>query len=332
MNRIPLLDQLIIKGFNQVRKLYTILGETFHPQKPQASADSAFSNKQIHDLLCSERPCMIGRFGSNEIECTVFARNRLAYRYDLLNYARGKSDIWWYPNNLIDRMYNNAGFFLPTIDQLDLFGKEMIAAMPLVDVLGSWCKEESYFSKELSNAIFVDLELLNPLWGSATAPWTTALEGKKVLVVHPFTETIQSQYSKRNLVHKDPRILPEFTLQTLKAVQSITGVKPNGFETWFDALHYMEDEIDNRDYDICIIGCGAYGFLLAAHCKRQGKKAIHLGGATQLLFGIKGKRWENPNYGFNGTSYDSFFTPYWVRPLPEETPNQAQSIEEGCYW
>ncbi|MBO6240523.1 MAG: hypothetical protein J6O61_06725 [Butyrivibrio sp.] len=332
MNRISLSDRLIIKGFNQARKIHTTLWGTFHPQKPQASDNPAFSNKRIHDLLCSERPCMIGRFGSNEIECTVFARNRMYYKYDLLNYARGKSDIWWYPDNLIERMYNNAGFFLPIDKQFDLFGKEMIAAMPLVDVLGSWCKEESYFSKELSNATFVDLELLNPLWGSDTEPWTTALEGKKVLVVHPFTETIQSQYAKRNLVHKDSRILPEFTLQTLKAVQSITGVKPNGFETWFDALHYMENEIDKHDYEICIIGCGAYGFLLAAHCKRQGKKAIHLGGATQLLFGIKGKRWENPNYGFNGTSYSRFFTPYWVRPLPEETPDQAQNIEEGCYW
>lgn len=49
----------------------------------------------------------------------------------------------------------------------------------------------------------------------------------------------------------------------------------------------MKDEIDKQDYDIALIGCGAYGFPLAAHIKRSGKKAIHLGGALQLLFGIK---------------------------------------------
>lgn len=49
----------------------------------------------------------------------------------------------------------------------------------------------------------------------------------------------------------------------------------------------MKDEIDKRDYDIALIGCGAYGFPLAAHIKRSGKKAVHLGGALQLLFGIK---------------------------------------------
>ena len=46
------------------------------------------------------------------------------------------------------------------------------------------------------------------------------------------------------------------------------------------------------DFDVAIIGCGAYGFPLAAKLKQAGKQAIHLAGATQLLFGIKGKRWE----------------------------------------
>ena len=97
-------------------------------------------------------------------------------------------------------------------------------------------------------------------------------------------------------------------------------------------LLYACDEIDKTDYDVCIVGCGAYGFLLAAHCKRMGRKAVHLGGTTQLLFGIKGKRWENPDYGFNGVSYQSFMTPQWVRPSTEETPAKSSDIEGGCYW
>ena len=79
-------------------------------------------------------------------------------------------------------------------------------------------------------------------------------------------------------------------------MQSIGGGKGE-FATWFDALEWMEQEVDKREFDIAIIGCGAYGFNLAAHIKRKGKKAIHLGGATQLLFGITGKRWEeNEDY------------------------------------
>lgn len=329
---ISLSDRFIIKFFNAARKIHTTCCETYKLPQLTPNRDPAFANKKIYDLLCSDKPCMIGRFGYNEIQSTVFTRNRKYYKYDIFNYARGKSDIWWYPENIINRMYYNAGFFSPTQEQLDKFGEEMMKAMPLLDVLGSWCKEEGYFIDKLSRATFVDLELLNPLWGSDTIPWTLALENKKVLVVHPFTETIQAQYSQREYVHKDHRILPNFSLRTIKAVQSITGKKPDNFSTWFDALYYMESEIDKIDYDVSIIGCGAYGFLLAAHCKKRGKKAIHLGGATQLLFGIRGKRWENPEYGFNGINYLSFMTPYWVRPSEDERPNESNAIEDGCYW
>jgi len=329
---VSLLDKVIIKLYNAARKIHISYCGTYTLPQPAPNRDPAFANKTICDLLRSDKPCMIGRFGSNEIETTVFTNNRKYHKYDLLNYARGKSDIWWYPENTINRMYHNAGFFSPTIEQLDMFGEEMMKAMPLLDVLGSWCKEEGYFLDKLTKATFVDLELLNPLWGSNSQPWTLALEGKKVLVIHPFVDTIRAQYAHREVVHKDPRILPDFTLKTIKAVQSIAGQKPNNFNTWFDALHYMQDEIDKIDYDICIIGCGAYGFLLAAHCKKRGKKAIHLGGATQLLFGIKGKRWEDPKYGFDGINYLSFMTPYWTRPSEEERPTESDSIEEGCYW
>lgn len=329
---VSLPNKIIIKFFNAARRIHTTFCETYKLPQPAPNRDPAFVNKTIYDLLRSDKPCMIGRFGSNEIESTVFTRNRKYFKYDLLNYARGKSDIWWYPENTINRMYYNAGFFSPTTEQLDRFGEEMMKAMPLLDVLGSWCKEEGYFLDKLSKALFIDLELLNPLWGSNTQPWSSALEGKKVLVVHPFSETIQKQYAKRKFIHNDPRILPVFSLTTIQAVQSITGQKPDGFDNWFDALHYMEKEIDKMEYDICIIGCGAYGMLLAAHCKQMGKKAIHMGGATQLLFGIKGKRWEDPNYGYNGTNYLTFMTPQWVRPSENETPEKASEIEMGCYW
>ena len=76
--------------------------------------------------------------------------------------------------------------------------------------------------------------------------------------------------------------------------------KQNCLDEFIHYLHDLPEAIlDKQDYDICLIGAGAYGFPLAAHVKRKGKKAIHLGGALQLLFGVKGKRWEDPNYGVN---------------------------------
>jgi hypothetical protein len=93
----------------------------------------------------------------------------------------------------------------------------------------------------------------------------------------------------------------------------------------------MKSEINKQDYDVCLIGCGAYGFPLAAHVKRMGKKAIHMGGSLQLLFGIKGKRWENSNYNpiYN---YSKLMNEHWVYPGEEEKPQNAASVEGGCYW
>ena len=88
----------------------------------------------------------------------------------------------------------------------------MIEDMPLIDILASWRFEEEYFSKELQNAYKIDFEPYNPFWSDV--PWTAALENKKVLVVHPFAETIQKQYLRKELIHKDPRVLPTFDLQS----------------------------------------------------------------------------------------------------------------------
>jgi hypothetical protein len=158
-------------------------------------------------------------------------------------------------------------------------------------------------------------------------PWSIALKDKKVLVIHPFNETIESQYHlNRENLFKNPNVLPAFkSLQTIKAVQTIAGQKSE-FKDWFAALDYMKGEIDKRDFDIAIIGCGAYGFSLAAHVKRIGKKAIHLGGPTQMLFGIKGKRWiENPNFSH-------IINEYFVFPNDADKVQHAQKVEGACYW
>jgi hypothetical protein len=200
----------------------------------------------------------------------------------------------------------------------------MINDMSQIDILGSWLHEENYFKQNLIGIKRVVLEDLEPFF--ATNPWTLALEGKKVLVVHPFAETIISQYSKRELLF-DNNLLPLFELKTIKAVQSVAGEKTN-FKDWFEALESMKNKIDSTDYDICIIGCGAYGFPLAAHVKRSGKKAVHLAGVTQLLFGIKGKRWEE----FIVWPYENLFNEHWVRPKENDKPKSADIVEGACYW
>ncbi len=225
------------------------------------------------------------------------------------------------------RMGIGAGFFPVTEKSLEAFGSRMIKDIENIDVLGSWLKQEVEVLEFMKGASLVGLTDLEPYYH--INPWSEALEGKVVLVIHPFEQSIQQQYQKRKLLFKDGRILPEFELKTLKAIQSLGGQALNsnapGFNTWFDALDWMCEKIADINFDVAIIGAGAYGLPLASYIKSLGKKSVHLGGATQLLFGIKGKRWDDQPF------FQGLYNQYWVRPLPSEGA-KTQVVDGGAYW
>lgn len=314
-----------------LRKLYLSYNKKIETRISCESNPETVS-QLIFNKLTDNTPCMIARFGSTELSALVNYLGVNTPKHSYIKYIQGKQPEWWWSKNIMNQMQQWSGFFPPTPENMQKFGDLMIKDIPMVDILGSWLTQENFFKNQLQHVHFVRLELLNPYW--CTNPWSKALEGKKVLVIHPFIETIKKQYARRELLFKNPDILPEFELKTIKAVQSLGGT--NQFNNWFEALQWMKDEMDKTDYDICLIGCGAYGFPLAAHAKRQGKKAVHLAGALQLLFGIKGKRWENPHYGEKTLkrqgAYSELMNEYWCYPNQEETPQSAKYVENSCYW
>lgn len=155
--------------------------------------------------------------------------------------------------------------------------------------------------------------------------WLNALTNKKVLVVHPFAKLIETQYKIKDKLFKNI-VIPDFELITVPAVQSMGG--SNDFATWIDAFEYMKDTISKKDFDVALLGCGAYGMPLGAFIKEEiGKPAIHVGGELQLFFGIKGKRWDERKY-----VRDKFYNEYWVRPTDDLKPENWKQVEGGCYW
>ncbi len=316
---------LVIKALKILRKLYTSSFQSV--QLPECEKSPELASQAIVSLLSGNEPCMIARFGSTEMSCLSNYLGVTCSQYNIFGYITGKNDAWWWEPKRIEQMQLWSGFFPAHVDKIEMFCQLMLRDIPEVDVLGSWLPSEYLFDEKLINCKKIHFELLNPYFSET--PWTKALAGKKVLVVHPFASTIERQYQKRKLLFKAD-LLPSFELATVKAVQSIAGTT-TGFFDWFDALNYMKSEIDKHDYDICLIGCGAYGFPLAAHVKRMGKKAVHLGGSLQLLFGIRGKRWESENYN-SQYNYARLMNEYWVKPGSEEVPEGANKVEDGCYW
>ncbi|MBR6125558.1 hypothetical protein IKQ19_18530, partial [Candidatus Saccharibacteria bacterium] len=258
--------------------------------------DPELASEMIYSLLVSDNPCMICRYGSVELNCVLNYLSIKKGGLPIFNYITNKRYQWWWNKKALGEMQNNAGFFPVEIPLIEKFSEIMLEASRQVDILGHWLDQEFLLKDYLPNSVEkVTLLMLEPYWSKN--PWTRALKGKKVVVVHPFAELIEKQYKeKRTVLFENHDVLPEFELRMVKAVQSLGG-NCSQFKNWFDALDWMKQEIDKEPYDVALIGCGAYGMPLAAYAKKTGHKAVHLAGALQLLFGIRGKRWDDPNYG-----------------------------------
>lgn len=318
----------LIRAISLTRRIY---GRLFNPVSRYGhSYDHAeVTGQEASDLIkrtiLQDSPAMIGRLGSSEFNCVLnyINVNQPKSLKKYFDYIRGDINYLTWAESTFTVMHNNAGLFPPRIEMLERFARLMLEDMQCVDILGCYSKEELFFDKQLSQAAKTRLQDLEPYYHKD--PWSGALKGRKVLVVHPLELSIKNQYKKRHLLFNDARILPAFELKTLKAVQSLAGNRTE-FKDWFDALDYMKNKINAIDFDIAIIGCGAYGFPLAAHVKRIGKKSIQLGGPVQILFGIRGRRWEEHPF------ISRLMNEHWVRPLPEEVPEHFQNVENGGYW
>lgn len=260
----------------------------------------------IIGLIESEKPCMVARFGSVEIQAVV-------------------NGILPPPVNQILRkrtynfLLNNAGFFPVNRDNVKRFSAMMREDMAQLDALGSWRIEENLFRGRLKQATMIKLSEFAP---APSNRYFSHLKGKKVLVVSPFSSLISEQYHYNRVnIWPGSELLPEYQkLETVTSVNSIGG--KCDYSSWFEALEAMKKEIETKDFEVALLGCGAYGFPLAAHVKRMGKKAIHVGGSLQLLFGIYGKRWEHQPY----------INENWVRPRAQDRPQGFEKVENGCYW
>lgn len=277
-----------------------------------------YCNEDAEDIISksilSGKPVLISRFGTVELET-------------VRQYLRNGNKKEIFDQYQKDYMESTPGFFPANDYNMVKFACEQIEVTKQVDILGVRVEkfEEEMCCRYLSDtAKLVHINHLSyPMkWNNS---WTRHLKGKKVLVIHPFEESIKTQYPKHELLHSEKDFLPEFEMTLFKPAQGIGDSKYDlPYKDWFDALEDMKLKISDLDFDIALIGAGAYGMFLGAHCKALGKQAIHMGGALQLLFGIKGSRWD----------YCDLYNEHWIRPSAQETPKGVEKFEKGtfAYW
>lgn len=283
---------------------------------------------KISDALENKTGLMVSKFGTIELNCLncFFQKEKLPFLENFKNGLRGTYEF--YMDDALSNLCKNSGFFPNKIDLVKVYCEKTIDDAKEIDILGSYLEGEEFINHILCKdwlTINLDGYCAPFKWKK---PWSRIMKGKKVLVIHPFAKSIKEQYIKnRELLFDNPDVLPEFSkLTVIQAVQSIAGTKTS-YDNWFDALDYMKEQIDRADFDIALIGCGAYGMNLAAHIKRKNKVAIHLAGWTQMLFGVYGKRWIQDQPEFK-----KYINTNWIRPASDEKPKSAGNVEGGCYW
>ena len=175
--------------------------------KPLLPAEDG--NAIIKAALLSGEPFAAVRYGSSELATTI----------DAIEIDRGKrAEV---RDKCMISLCRNAGFFPNDKALAYKYGKQQLELAQQADLFAVWgMNMEDYVI-----AVHGDKEAqicfprgFEPYYFDE--PWTAALAGKKVLVIHPFEKSIRRQYAKRELLFENPDVLPAFELKTLKAVQS----------------------------------------------------------------------------------------------------------------
>ncbi len=281
----------------------------------------------LEKALAKREGALIGRNGTIELETLLFR-------------LYGSSPNQAYPTSISRRMELHAGLWPSDKLNLDRWVFQMVEAIRLCDVLvAGWYEPLKQQEERLLNATNafaprIPLRSLEPYYVAPELRWTNLLAGQRVAVISSFAKTIQEQVEQRELIWPlaTDSLLPGnvewVPIQTGYAPALAQGIAewPKDIQSWDVAVNWMVKEVLKSKASIALIGCGSLGMIVGAELKKHGVIAIVLGGATQVLFGIKGGRWATHSV------ISQYWNDAWVWPKPSETPRGASFIEGGCYW
>ncbi len=293
------------------------------------------ANAWLHDAFNKKRPFSYIRLGNTEAICICLLMN-------------GKK----VPRKIKPWLSINAGVFPDSNDFLrDSFLPLNLSAIYSADCLSFVPNQElaplHTFSKLNLNAKLIDSNWISdPLMLSymfnhypSFTPWTINLRNKKILFITPFIDSFNYQKGKIDLVWPEKSlniILPGTTLSAIKSPfnPAISGEHQyNSFgqraETWTDQLIILKEKISKIDFDVALIGAGAYGPSLAEFIKSCGKIGITTAGNTQLFFGVNMHRWSDLSI------HKELINQHWLdKPFNSDIPRRQDKINklERAYW
>jgi hypothetical protein len=300
----------------------TVTSESWQKGSESISSGSAKIQRTLVAALEGGGGCIIGRQGTIELQT-------------LLSYVHTGSCKFC---NL-DTLEKHAGIFPNTYECIIAWLKEYMDAVKSSDVLAvGWYPPLATMELNMLEiwkfaGKRVPLRALEPYYTPPQNSWLRALDGRYVAVVSSFAGSIKKQLPHLQRIWKGREEILPVGVQWSCVQSYYSPVLAQGncewsddIASWSDAVTSLEMQVVESGAKVALLGCGGLAMPLALRLKKRGIAAIVLGGAIQILFGIKGRRWNTHPI------ISTFYNDYWVYPSAEETPGAAKDIEGGCYW
>ena len=156
--------------------------------------------------------------------------------------------------------------------------------------------------------------------------WTTALRGKRILIVSAFVETMKTKIPVLDKIYGRD-LFPECSFVFIKPPQLSGDCNSRDWEIEFDLFCKELDSLKDT-YDVALLSMGGLGNLCADYIfTNHGKSAIYIGGVLSMYFGIYSNRWINEKRSI----LRMYMNEHWSRPALSEHYNGCDKIENGCY-
>lgn len=271
-------------------------------------------NNFISYYLKNSKPFAAGKIGVTEL-------NLLYCYYNLKN---GQPLL----PHLKHEVENIAGLYPYTEETTIQFGEYFLSLLKDIDLIPVWNHvipqfEDYILTTYAPTSYKTTLEQLEPYFSDK--PWTRYLEDKTVLVFSPFADSIQENYNNLSKIWNG-KITNNFKLKIYKYPFALPITNNPNYKTSDEIYREYLKILQNETFDVGIFGIGYTSLLFTLEAKKLGKSAIHLGGSTQILFGIKGQRWKEIE------RFANVFNEYWTEPKDSEKPEKLKLVEGGCYW
>ena len=287
--------------------------------------------KQVfRDLLTSDTPSWIGRNGGSD---TDFVEH-----WDGKTFAHPNVDLMRRLNGYYDRSSSVENLHRFRQMYLDSSRATDLCTVHMSSIFGKSLDGEEYAVNKLKYVYGVDRIMCWRFIENCTyflesfQEWG---EGKKILVVSPFSRSINHQTSADRVgnLHKPQFQFPNCTFVTLDTPITYNtnswecdSRRDTEAENWFDTAEQIFEKIKAVAFDVAWLSCGSYAMYLGPRIKKElGKHSIYVGGMVNLFFNLYNFRYSstghdtaviNPSYQIESLENEELFTEKNLKAFP----------------